>query len=276
MSYKYFVLAGTLAILLTVFTTPPTIAQQAGSILESATLANGRCTITGTALAANGNATCALALASGRCMFTCGPGSLRCEGGTSSLPFGKFQFNDLALESDGTVNLQIFAQGNISHTRKITCSGGSAANARWNSYNNTCCRNSAGTLFASTYEVTVDGVTKQSVSSSCTSSSSTEAFSSATSGTKNFTSRVSSSACGTSTASGTVTMASNACYQFQLSVESDGSLVNRFGTVNCPASAEATAFEADTETTPMAIFPMLPADDSSNTPLASYQPLQQQ
>ncbi|MFZ1327051.1 MAG: hypothetical protein WAT67_13730 [Candidatus Contendobacter sp.] len=265
----------TLVILSNALFAAPTLAQQAGSILESATLANGRCTITGTALAANGNATCALALASGRCMFTCGPGSLRCEGGTASLPFGKFQLNDLALESDGTVNLQIFAQGNISHTRKITCSGGSAANARWNSYNNTCCRNSAGTVFASTYEVTMDGVTKQSVSSSCTSSSSTETFSGATPGTKSFTSRVSSSACGTSTASGTVTMASNACYQFQLSAEG-GSLVNRFGTVNCPASAEATAFEADTETTPMAIFPMLSADDGSGTPLASYQPLQQQ
>ena len=84
---------------------------------------DNRYTITGTALDSNGNPACALALASGRCMFTCGPGSLRCEGGTADLPFGRFELNDLALESNDTIALQIFVQDHISYTEIIDVMG---------------------------------------------------------------------------------------------------------------------------------------------------------
>ena len=63
----------------------------------------------------------ALALASGRCMFTAGPGSLRCEGGTASLALGKFLLADLPLEANGTVTLQIFIQGLVSHASSVIC-----------------------------------------------------------------------------------------------------------------------------------------------------------
>lgn len=274
MAFKSFrIVMGTLVLWLVAMVSAPVLAQQAGSALDSATLVNGRCTISGTALAANGNAACALALASGRCMFTCGPGSLRCEGGTANLAFGKFQLNDLPLENDGSINLQVFVQGQISHTRRIVCESGGPA-ARWSSYNDSCCRDPAGNVFASTYEVTVDGVTKRSVSNSCTSDSSFEGFTGAAAGNKNYTSRVSSSACGTFTGSGTVTMAANACHQFRLVFEG-GTLVNRFGTVNCPSSASEGPAREAAEATPMAIFPMLPAtEEGSEAPKASYQSIQ--
>ena len=280
MSYKnFYVSAKTLVTLLMIFAVTPVLAQQAGATVESVTaLGGGLYRITGTALNSQGNAACALALASGRCMFTCGPGSLRCEGGTASLPFGKFDLTNLPTETNGTIILQIFVQGNISFAGAINPGGGGGGGtARWNSYNNTCCRNtSTGAVFASTYSVTVDGVTRQSVSNSCTSASTLESFASASPGTKNFTSQA-SSACGTSSGSGTVTMAANGCYRFQLDFEGS-SLVNKFGTVSCPSSADATPLQADTQATPMAIFPMLPAatSESAETPTATYQPLQPQ
>lgn len=93
---------------------------QANAIVDLiAAQGDNRYTITGTALDSNGNPACALALASGRCMFTCGPGSGRCEGGTADLPFGRFELNDLALESNDTIALQIFVQGHISYTEII-------------------------------------------------------------------------------------------------------------------------------------------------------------
>ncbi len=267
-----------IAPLMLLATTTPVLAQQAGATVESVTaLGGGLYRITGTALDSQGNAACALALASGRCMFTCGAGSLRCEGGTASLPFGKFDLTNLPTEANGTIILQVFVQGNISFAGAINPGGGGGGGtARWNSYNNTCCRNSSGQVFTSTYSVTVDGVTRQSVSNSCTGASSVESFASTTPGTKNFTAQA-SSACGNSSGSGSVTMAANGCYRFQLDVEGN-SLVNKFGTVSCPSSAEATPLQADTEATPMAIFPMLPAAtaEGAEPPVGTYQPLQLQ
>jgi hypothetical protein len=245
----------------------PVLAQQAGASLESVTaLGGGLYRITGTALDSKGNAACALALASGRCMFTCGPGSLRCEGGTANLALGKYDLTNLPTETNGTIVLQVFVGGNISFAGAITPSGGGGGggSARWNSYNNTCCTNtSTGAVSISTYSVTVDGVTRQSVSNSCTSSSTLEGFASTTAGTKSFTSQV--------------TMAATGCYRFQLEAEGN-SLVNKFGTVSCPASAEATPLQADTGATPMAIFPMLPTatTESAEPPAGTYRPLQPQ
>lgn len=268
-----------IAPLMLLATTTPVLAQQAGATVESVTaLGGGLYRITGTALDSKGNAACALALASGRCMFTCGAGSLRCEGGTANLAFGKFELTNLPTETNGTIILQVFVQGNISFAGAITPSGGGGGGtARWNSYNNTCCTNtSTGAALTSTYSVTVDGVTRQSISNSCTSNSSIDSFASTTAGTKNFTAQV-SSACGNSSGSGTVTMAANGCYRFQLEFEGS-SLVNKFGTVSCPSSAEATPLQADTEATPMAIFPMLPAvtTEGAESPVGTYQPLQPQ
>ena len=261
-----------------ILTAMPALAQQAGAIVESVTQVDaGRYRLVGTALAANGSSACALAMASGRCMFTCGPGSLRCEGGTASLPFGKFDLTDLPTEANGTLILQIFVQGAISFTQTINPSQPSGT-AKWSAYNNTCCSNaSTGTVYTSTYEITVDGVIKRSVSNSCTSGTATfEGFASTTPGTKNYTAQVLSSACGNQSASGTVTMASNACYRFQLDIEG-GALVNKFGTVTCPSSADTATLQDTTEATPMAIFPMVPeAGDGVETPTATYQPLQRQ
>lgn len=278
MCHKHlYVLISTLAVMLTAFVATPAIAQQAGASVDSVTpVGAGRYRITGTALDARGNAACALALASGRCMFTCGPGSLRCEGGTDpNIPFGRFDLTDLPTEPNGTIILQVFVQGNISFAGAINPGGGGGGGtARWSAYNDTCCRNTVGTVFTSTYEVTVDGVTKRSVSNSCTSNSSFEGFAITTPGTKSYTSRVSSSGCGTFTGSGTVAMVNNTCYQFQLHFEG-GSLVNRFGTINCPSSANGNTIQEAAEATPMAIFPMLPsADDGSEPPKATYQPIQ--
>ena len=145
----------------------PALAQQAGAIVESVTQVDtGRYRLVGTALAANGSPACALAMASGRCMFTCGPGSLRCEGGTASLPLGKFDLTNLPTEANGTIILQIFVQGAISFTQTINPSQPSGT-AKWSAYNNTCC-SSPTAVYTSTYEVTVDGATKRSVSNSCT------------------------------------------------------------------------------------------------------------
>ena len=251
-------------------TATPALAQQAGVSVESAVLNNGQCTITGTALDATGKATCALVLASGRCMFTCGPGSLRCEGGNANLPFGKFQLNNLMLESNGLVNLQVFVQGNISHLRPVQCSGSSAATARWSAYNNTCCRNSStGAIYPSTYEVTVDGVTKRSVSNSCTSNATLEGFATANPGTKTYTASISSSGCGSYTGSGNVNMNTNGCHQFQSAYEG-GTIVTRFGSVDCPASA-AQAQAVATASSLVVELPMQPPVNGPQDPDASYQ-----
>jgi len=73
----------------------------------------GRYRLTGALVDANNQPACGLALASGRCVFTCGPGSPRCEGGTSSLPLGQFDLSDLPTEANGTLNLQTFVFGSL-------------------------------------------------------------------------------------------------------------------------------------------------------------------
>ncbi len=258
MSHKHFyVLASTLVIMLTAFAATPAIAQQAGATLDYVTPAgSGRYNIGGTALAANGNAACALALASGRCMFTCGPGSLRCEGGTANLPFGKFQLDFLPCETDGNIYLQVFVQGNISFTGRIPCNAPPPSSASWRAYNNTCCNNGRDLV---TYEVTVDGVTKRSISNSCTAPSTNEGFASTTSGTKSYSSRV-ISLCGNATGGGTVTMAPNSCYKIQLEVRSN-QWVESVNSISCSSTVNTLQEEAD-----MAIFPMQPTGDNSGSP----------
>ena len=73
----------------------------------------GRHRLTGTLVDANNQPACGLALASGRCVFTCGPGSLRCEGGASNLPLGQFELTDLPAETNGALNLQTFVFGSL-------------------------------------------------------------------------------------------------------------------------------------------------------------------
>lgn len=124
----------------------------AGASVSSVTgLGNGLYNITGVALDQHGNPACALALASGRCMFTCGANSLRCEGGTADLPFGEFELTDLPTEANGDIVLQVFVQGHISYTEVI------GETARWGAFNGLSCTTSSSTL-----AVTIDGVTKRS------------------------------------------------------------------------------------------------------------------
>jgi len=73
----------------------------------------GRYRLLGTLVDANNQPACGLALASGRCMFSCGSGSPRCEGGTSNLPFGQFDLTDLPAEANSTLNLQTFVAGSM-------------------------------------------------------------------------------------------------------------------------------------------------------------------
>lgn len=259
MSHKHlYVLTSTLAVVLTTFAATPAIAQQASATVDSVTqVSPGRYRITGTALASDGNVACALALASGRCMFTCGPGSQRCEGGTANLPLGRFDLTDLPTETNGTIVLQTFVQGNISFTGVINPGGGGGGAARWSALTNVCCQ--SGPL---TYQVTLGGVTKSSTISSCGSTPSFEGFASTTPGSKNWVATVVSSACSTNAqGSGTVTLTSDACYRFVLNRQG-GNLINSFGTVTCPSSANANTSQAESQATPMAIFPMQSVDPS--------------
>jgi hypothetical protein len=264
MSHKHLhVLAGTLALVLTAFNPQPAMAQQAGATLDYVTPAGGgRCNIGGTALAANGNAACALALASGRCMFTCGPGSLRCEGGTANLPFGKFQLDNLPTETDGNIYLQVFVQGNISFTRRIPCE---TDGAQWRAVTDVCCPN--GPL---TYEVNIGGVTRRSIAHSCNSRTS-DPFIRTSSGTKSYSSTAIAPACNFSGRSGgTVTMAPNTCYEFRIFMQGQN-VVESFSAVSCSSSASADTQE-ESQATPMAIFPMQPtSDDSGSQNLVPFQ-----
>lgn len=136
--------------------------------------------------------------------------------------------------------------------------GGGDGTARWSALTNVCCK--TGSL---TYQITIDGVTKSSIASSCSANPSFEGFASTTAGAKSFAATVTSSACSiTQQASGSVTLAKDACYRFQLDIES-GSLVNKFSTVTCPSSAEAQTLQEEPAATPMAIFPMQAEDPSS-------------
>ncbi|MDG4596531.1 MAG: hypothetical protein P9F75_12725 [Candidatus Contendobacter sp.] len=84
----------------------------------------GRYRLTGTLVDANGQPACGLALASGRCVFSCGPGSLRCEGGASTLPLGQFELTDLPTEADGTLTLQTFVFGSLPGRQSQAATGG--------------------------------------------------------------------------------------------------------------------------------------------------------
>lgn len=113
-----------LVLLLTVVLAPwAALAQespQAGAVVLSVSpTGDGRFDITGNALDMNDELACALVLASGKCMFSCGPGSLRCEGGTADLPLGEFALFDLPTEANGSIVLQVFVQDHISFTQQI-------------------------------------------------------------------------------------------------------------------------------------------------------------
>lgn len=253
--------AKTLITLLIAFAATPALAQQAGASVDSVTsLGGGLYRITGTALDSKGNAACALALASGRCMFTCGPGSLRCEGGTANLAFGKFDLTNLPTETNGTIILQVFVQGNISFAGAINPGGGGgggSGSAKWSALTNACC--TTGPL---TYQVTIDGVTRSSTINSCSANPSFEGFASTTAGTKSYASRAVASTCNLNVeGQGTVTMAKDACYRFTLNVQGQN-LVNSFGTVSCTSSTSAEALREESQATAMEIHPMNSVDPS--------------
>jgi hypothetical protein len=141
--------------------------------------------------------------------------------------------------------------------------GSGSGSARWSALNNVGCANGSFT-----YEVTIDGTTKRStttcgsVISPSTCNTTFEGFASTTPGAKNWVAKAVSSTCGlNSQVSGTATLASDACYRFTLNPQGQN-LVNSFGTVNCPSSANANTLQAEPEATPMAIFPMQPVDPS--------------
>ncbi len=92
--------------------------------ISSSEASPGRYRLTGTLVDANNQPACGLALASGRCVFTCGPGSPRCEGGTSSLPLGQFDLSDLPTEANGTINLQTFVFGSLPGLQVVDGSDG--------------------------------------------------------------------------------------------------------------------------------------------------------
>ena len=84
----------------------------------------GRYRIIGTLVDARNQPACGLALASGKCVFSCGPGSPRCEGGTDSLPFGQFDLTNLPTEPNGTINMQTFVSGSMPGLQVINPKGG--------------------------------------------------------------------------------------------------------------------------------------------------------
>ncbi len=84
----------------------------------------GRYRLTGTLVDANNKPACGLALASGRCMFSCGAGSLKCEGGTANLSLGQFDLTDLPTEPDGTLNMQTFVFGSMPGLQVVKSGGG--------------------------------------------------------------------------------------------------------------------------------------------------------
>ncbi|MDG4551258.1 MAG: BACON domain-containing carbohydrate-binding protein [Candidatus Contendobacter sp.] len=105
--------------------TPPSTSSSRATNLSISQSSPGRYRLLGTLVDANGQSACGLALASGRCVFTCGPGSLRCEGGVDSLPLGQFDLTDLPTETDGTLTLQTFVFGSLPG-RQVVRSDGTA------------------------------------------------------------------------------------------------------------------------------------------------------
>lgn len=142
----------------------------------------------------------------------------------------------------------------------ISLVGGGNNSTRWSALNNVCC-----TTGSFTYQVTIDGVTRSSTVSSCSNPDpSFEGFVSTTAGTKNYSSRAFSSACGVnSQGGGTVTLASSTCYRITLNVQGQN-LAESLGTVTCPSSANAETLREEPQATPMAIFPMQAVDPSAS------------
>ena len=150
------------------------IVLAAGDIAASDDMANvrvrsvtptgdGTYDISGIAVDTQVNPACALALASGRCMFSCGPGSLLCEGGTTDLPFGRFELLDLPTEADGSIRLQVFIEGHVALATPIAPEPPLPGEAvQWGVINDFCCPSER-----STFEVTIGGVTKRSVVFTC-------------------------------------------------------------------------------------------------------------
>jgi hypothetical protein len=248
----------------------PTASNQASAIWNTPVpVGPGRYRLTGTALDGSGRPTCALALASGRCMFTCGPGSGRCEGGSANLPFGQFDLTDLATESNGTIRLQIFVEGLISATKTISTIGPPPApppaNARWTAVNLTCCSDNSPITLA----VTVAGITRTSVNRGCSVDPTVQDFASTSAGNKSFT--ATESGCGDTVRwDGTVTMANNACYVFVSTYESGKDLLG-FEPIDCSFAASADSLREVNQATPMAIFPSS-SDRANASKLRRLQP----
>lgn len=224
--------------------------QSSSAIISSVTQTSpGRYRIIGSVVDRNNTLACGLALASGRCVFSCGPGSPRCEGGTDNLSFGGFDLFDLPTEKDGTIIVQIFVQGNMPGLQVIN-PGGGGGQARWTAFTSTCCPTSS-----TVYSVTVEGVTKTSVSTRCDDPTPTtqEPFAIISPGLKNFTT-FASSACAETNVSGTVEFSANSCYRFNRVIENGGP-VTYLETVSCPSSANANVLHQADSSKPVTILP---------------------
>jgi hypothetical protein len=188
---------------------PPDVPVAGLDLRSIVRLGGGRYSLEGVALDSDGNAACALALASGRCMFTCGEGSLRCEGGTDSLPFGHFELIDLPTEADGTINLQIFVQGEVSRANAVYPEGVPSNQAGWGVANLLPCPDSA-----STFSATIDQVSKRSVLSNPDGESSWEGWSAVSPGQKAITAAQFASGCGSFQVGFSGELLAGRCYLF--------------------------------------------------------------
>jgi hypothetical protein len=107
-----------------VFMLPALVTAQASPMTDAVVTSvtsvdGGRYNLAGIVLDDKGKAACGLAMASGRCVFSCGPGSMRCEGGQANLQLGQFELFNLPTEADGTITLQAFVQGHVSYVGHV-------------------------------------------------------------------------------------------------------------------------------------------------------------
>jgi hypothetical protein len=107
-----------------------------------------------------GDFACGLALASGQCMFSCGPWSQFCDGeiGPEWLRVGEFFFTNLRTEIDGSIRLQAFVE---SHTG-FNYSFDPKNLARWNVQNQVCCEHGPSIV-----SVSLDGMINRAFIPSC-------------------------------------------------------------------------------------------------------------
>ena len=213
----------------------------------------GRWRLIGNLVDSNNRLACGLALASGKCMFTCGPGSPRCEGGTHTMSFGSFDLRDLPTEPDGTIILQTFVAGNIPGRQVIDPSGSSSGQARWTAVTELCCTRSS-----LNFTITIDGVTKTSVGPQCGSNtqSTIELAATTSVGTKKYTA---SSACSSGndepiSFSGTVAFSPNSCY-LAINTFSGNQEVINWEEVSCNSSANLVILPQVDDATPMNTLP---------------------